>query len=105
MIRVTVVYPREPGKTFDIDYYINKHMELVRRKLNPFGLKNLQVDKSISGMDDGLSPFFAICHLYFDTVEDFEKGFGAATSDLLADLPNYTDVAPVLQLSEIVECK
>ena len=104
MIRVTVLYAREKGKTFDIDYYITKHMPLVRRKLDPYGLKKAQVDKSVGKSDDGLSPYFAITSLYFDSVADFKKGFSAATPDLLKDLPNYTDVAPVVQLSEVVEC-
>src|SRR5437773_10674077 len=30
MIRVSVMYPRTEGDSFDMDYYVNKHMPMVR---------------------------------------------------------------------------
>ena len=33
MIRVSVLYAHEAGKKFDHDYYVNKHMKLVRERL------------------------------------------------------------------------
>jgi len=37
MIRVSVMYPNDGGR-FDMDYYINKHMALVHKLLEPYGL-------------------------------------------------------------------
>ncbi len=30
MIKVTVLYPNEEGKKFDLDYYLNKHLPMVQ---------------------------------------------------------------------------
>ena len=44
MIRASVLYPNEPGKKFDLDYYINKHMVMVRKRLKSHGLVRDEVD-------------------------------------------------------------
>ena len=44
MIKVTVFYPNSNGKTFDMDYYCNKHMLLVGT-LAGDTLKNITVEK------------------------------------------------------------
>ena len=99
MIRVSVLYPREPGKKFDFDYYVNKHMVMVRQKLEPSGLVRTEVDKAA----DENSPFMAAGHLYFKSMEDFNNGFFVHLAEFGADLFNYTDIAPQLQVSEILE--
>ena len=45
MIKVSVYYPNEEGKKFDIDYYTNKHMALVHEKLDSLGLIRGEVEK------------------------------------------------------------
>src|SRR5262249_11372476 len=49
MIRVSVLYPTSEGKKFDVDYYVNKHMKLVRERLTAFGLVRTEVDKGVAG--------------------------------------------------------
>lgn len=44
-----------------------------------------------------------MCHLFFDSVESFQTGFGAQAKTIMADIPNYTDLAPVLQISDVVK--
>jgi len=98
MIRVSVLYPREPGKKFDLDYYVNKHMALVHQKMDSAGLVKAEVDKAA---DENI-PFIAAGHLYFKSMEDFQNGFFPHAADFGADMPNYTDIAPQLQISEIL---
>lgn len=98
MIRVSVLYPREPGKKFDLDYYVNKHMALVHQKMDSAGLVKAEVDKAA----DENTPFIAAGHLYFKSMEDFQNGFFPHAADFGADMPNYTDIAPQLQISEIL---
>jgi uncharacterized protein (TIGR02118 family) len=43
-----------------------------------------------------------LCHFYTDSVEAFQKGFGPHPKEILADIPNYTDLNPVMQISEVV---
>lgn len=94
MIRVSVLYPK--GGKFDFDYYSNKHMQLVHKLIDGYGLVSTEVDKGI-----GDSPYMAIGHLLFNSVEDMEKALQAHDADFAADVVNFTDVQPQFQVSEI----
>ena len=103
MIRVSVLYTNEAGKKFDADYYRNKHMPLVSARLKPAGLLRYEVDRGLAGgAPNAPAPYVGACHLYFNAVEDFQKGMAAHGQELLADIPNYTNIAPTIQISEIV---
>jgi uncharacterized protein (TIGR02118 family) len=103
MIRVTVLYPNESGKKFDHDYYKNKHMTLVAERLKSFGLIRYEVDKGVAGGAPGApAPFVGACHLYFNALGDFQKGIGAHSKEIMGDIPNYTNIQPQIQISEIV---
>lgn len=103
MIRVTVLYPNESGKKFDADYYKNKHMKLCEERLKSFGLLRYEVDKGIAGgAPNAPAPFVGACHFYFNSVEGFQKGMGAHGTEIVADIPNYTNIQPTIQISEIV---
>jgi uncharacterized protein (TIGR02118 family) len=43
-----------------------------------------------------------MCHLYCDSVEAFQGGFGPHAEEILGDIPNYTDLSPIVQISEVV---
>jgi uncharacterized protein (TIGR02118 family) len=95
MIRVSVLYPQ--GGKFDFDYYVNKHMKLVHRLLDPFGLVKSEVDRGVGAM-----PYIAAGHLVFNSAEDMQKGLQAHDPELAADMVNYTDITPQFQVSEII---
>ena len=46
--------------------------------------------------------YVAMCHIYCESVEAFQKGFGPNAKEIMADVANYTDLMPVLQISEVV---
>jgi uncharacterized protein (TIGR02118 family) len=103
MIRITVLYPNESGKKFDHDYYVNKHMKLVRERLGAFGLVRTEVDRGVAGGAPGApAPYVALGHVYFQRVEDFQKGMGQHGSEILADIPHYTNIQPQIQISDII---
>ena len=104
MIRVTVSYPNEQGKKFDWDYFNNTHGPLVQQHLGPLGLVRAEVDKGISASDPSAPPpFVAVVHLIFNTVEEVHEAFKAAGRPVMGDIPNYTDIQPTVQISEISE--
>ena len=37
-----------------------------------------------------------------ESVETFQAGFGPHAKDIKADIPNYTDIASVMQIGEVV---
>jgi uncharacterized protein (TIGR02118 family) len=43
-----------------------------------------------------------MCHFSFDSVESFMAAFVPHAAVLQGDIPNYTDVAPVIQFNEIL---
>ena len=101
MIRISVMYLNEPGKNFDWDYYLNKHLPMVHRLLEPLGLVRSEIDKAA----DSSSPFIAVGHLVFNSMEDCQNSFfsPACGTEIAADVGNYTDAAAQMQISEIVK--
>ena len=103
MIRVTVLYPNGDDASFDMDYYRDNHMKMVAESLGPFGLRKTGIERGIAGMGPGApAPFIASSFLEFDSIADFEKGFEAHGEKILADIPNYTNTEPSVQISEII---
>ncbi|MEJ2010521.1 MAG: EthD family reductase [Acidobacteriota bacterium] len=101
MIKVSVMYPNSPGGRFDMAYYLESHIPMVREKLGG-ALKGVSVDQGIAGDEPGSPPpYLALAHLLFDSMEAFGAAFGPHEKAIGADVPNYTNVQPVLQVSEV----
>jgi len=101
MIKVSVMYPAGKDSTFDVDYYCKTHMPMVQRKVGP-ALKKMAVEQGLAGGAPGSSPtYLAFGHLYFDSVEAFQTAFGPHAESIMADIPNYTNTKPVIQISEV----
>ena len=101
MIRVRFFYPNKPGSRFDADYYITVHMPLAIRLLGPT-LKHVSAEIGISSaMPDQPPPNAAICAFDFESVQAFSEAVMPHYRELQADIPNYTDIEPVVQISEI----
>jgi len=101
MIKVSVLYPNGDGKTFDMDYYCSKHVPMVARLLGD-ALKGVTVEKGLGGGAPGSpAPNVAMGNLYFDTIQAFENSFGPNAETFIADLPNFTNIEPVVQISEV----
>ncbi len=94
MIRLSVFYPQSDGSTFDHDYYRDKHVPLA---VTTWGLDGAEIDRGVDG------PYVAAVHFRFDSMEALTKAMGQpGTADVMADVPNYTNITPVMQTSEIV---
>lgn len=101
MIKVTVPYPNSPGATFDMDYYVKRHMPMVRDKCAP-ACRGIAAEGGLGGGEPGSkAPYIAAGHLTFDSVEAFQKAFGPHAAEILADIPNYTNTQPVIQIAQI----
>jgi uncharacterized protein (TIGR02118 family) len=101
MIRVNVLYPDNPGATFDMDYYLAKHMPMVREKMGA-ALKGMTVDQGVSGGQPGTTAAYrVIATLAFDSVGAFQNAFVPLAAEIQADIPRYTNIAPTIQISEV----
>jgi uncharacterized protein (TIGR02118 family) len=102
VIKVSVMYPNTPGARFDHTYYRDKHMPMVKAKMGA-ACSSYTVDKGLAGGAPGTpATYVGMCHIFADSVESFQAGFGPNAAEILADIPNYTDIAPVMQISEVV---
>ena len=103
MIKVTILYPNGDGKTFDMNYYSKKHMPMVAEVLGD-SLKLLAIDKGIGGRTpDEPVPYLAIGYLYFDTLSAYQNSFGPTAEKIVSDIPNYTNIEPVVLISEVIQ--
>jgi uncharacterized protein (TIGR02118 family) len=101
MIRVSVFYPQTAGTSFDMRYYLEKHMPMVGQKLGA-ACKGMTVEQGLAGGAPGAPPaFVAIAHLTFDSVDAFQKAFGPHADGIMADVPNYTKIEPIIQVSDV----
>jgi uncharacterized protein (TIGR02118 family) len=98
MYKVSVMYPNQPGSKFDVTYYAQKHMRLVRDLLTPEGLVRTEVAKGVAVGQP--APYHCIGTLYFQDLGGYERGIQKHGKVLRADIPNFTDVTPVRLLSE-----
>ena len=102
MIKVSVFYPNSEGARFDMDYYRDRHMPLVQNRIGA-ACKGIAVEQGIAGPTPGSKPaYIAMGHIYFDSVEAFQAAFAAHAAEFMADVPNYTNIQPSIQISEVV---
>jgi uncharacterized protein (TIGR02118 family) len=101
MIMVSVMYPNNEGSTFDMTYYCQTHIPMVRQKLGA-ALKGVVVEQGIGGEEPGSpAPYLALCHLLFESVGAFQTSFAPHAQQFEADTPNYTNTQPTIQISEV----
>jgi len=61
------------------------------------------VVKGLAGSGPGApAPYVASCRIVFNSVEAFQGDFGPNGKEIMADIPNYTDQPPVVQVSDVV---
>lgn len=100
MIKVNVMYPYAEGARFDHAYYRDVHMPLVKARLGS-ACAYYTVDKGLHA--NGSPPrFVAMCAFVCDSLEAYEAAMKPHRAEVVADIANYTDIAPVVQVSEMV---
>lgn len=101
MIKVSIFYPNN-GR-FDTDYYLKTHMPRSIELLSKGkGYRGVSVERGLGGASPGSAPaYVAMCHYLFDSAEDFMAAFMPHAAELQGDMPNYTDIETVIQVSEV----
>lgn len=101
MIEVSIFYPNTEGGRFDMDYYLTTHMPMSNRLLGE-ALRGVTVGLGISGGPPGSKPaYVAIARMLFDSTEAFYAAFMPHVEALQGDIRNYTNVEPVIQISDV----
>lgn len=103
MISLTVLYPKTADSHFDMDYYLNIHTPLVRERLTPVGLTGVDLQAGMAGAaPDSPAVYAMICQLQFTTVEELQAALAVHGPELTGDIPNFTNVQPMMQVSQAV---
>lgn len=102
MIKVNVMYPYTEGVRFDHAYYRDRHMPMMQARLGG-ACAYYTIDKGVAGRAPGSPPVFvAMCAFICDSAEAYEAAIQPHRPEILADIANYTDIVPIVQLSEII---
>ena len=101
MVKVSILYPNKPGSRFDIEYYLNTHIPMANKLLEP-ALKAVQVEIGASGAtSNDTPPFAAIVGFTCESYKAFADAFLPNAAELQSDISNYTDIEPIIQVSDI----
>ena len=106
MIKISFSYPYTENARFDHDYYQQTHMKLVSDRLSPMGLIQYGIETGLSGGAPGTNPIYtATGYIIFNTQQEFQAVMEAHGEEILKDIPNFTDINPVVNVSNISEWK
>jgi uncharacterized protein (TIGR02118 family) len=107
MVKISILYPNEPGSRFDFRYYTEKHMPRSIELLEAHpGFRGVSVERGVGGAVPGSAPaYVAMCHFHFNSADEFLQVFMPNAPELQGDIPNYTDVQPVIQINEVLISK
>lgn len=99
---INVMYENVDDATFDLDYYLNKHMPLVSEKFTRFGLQGWRVVQGV-GTPTGEKPLYSIiATLEFETAQQFKDAVAAEGGPVFGDVPNFSNQSPVVVISNVV---
>ena len=99
-ITVTVSYPNTPGSKFDMDYYLAKHLELVGKCWGDKLISARAIKGIATPNPDTPPPYQVVAILEVESVEVLQDVLEAHGAEIMGDIPNFTDVEPVIQISE-----
>ncbi|CAN5316443.1 EthD family reductase [soil metagenome] len=92
MTTFLVTYPLTDGARFDADYYVAKHMPLVRESWVQYGL----TDAKALIPDQTAPAYAAVAVLDFADGAALDAALASAeASTVFGDVANFTDIAPI----------
>ena len=98
---IAVMYPSGNDTTFDHDYYMKSHMPLVQKLWSPLGLQGATVMRGIAGPDGAAPTYVVITQLTFASMDAFKDAGAKHGGEIFADIPKFTNSAPLLQFNEV----
>jgi uncharacterized protein (TIGR02118 family) len=102
MVVISVLYPKTEESHFDHDYYLQKHIPLVRSRFQPLGLISDVLMRGTSTLDGGPPGFELIGFLTFPSAEQVQTALTAFGKEIIEDIPNFTNVSPLIQMNDLI---
>jgi len=98
MITLIAMYPKTETSTMDVDYYINTHAPMVAGHL---GSSLLRATVTTGADFGGPTPYSLVSMLEIDSMESLGAAFGAHADEIMGDIPNFTNVQPVMYVGSV----
>lgn len=99
MIAYSIFYPYGENTHFDVDYYCHKHLGIIKKY---FGDKCKGILVVEGGQEDEKEPRYScVCHIFFNSKEEFNDIMKKARPELLADVKNYTNITPTSKIYNV----
>ncbi|AOR72821.1 ethyl tert-butyl ether degradation protein EthD [Burkholderia stabilis] len=93
MSTLIVSYPRTEGATFDREYYLSKHGQLVGTAWSKFGLQSAEFLFPSSTRQ----PFVCVAILRFGDQAGIDMALSSGeTREVMSDVKNFTDITPTI---------
>ncbi|MBS1822893.1 MAG: EthD family reductase [Acidobacteria bacterium] len=102
MVIVSVLYPKTADSRFDHDYYLKTHTPLVKSTWTPTGLERVDIFRGVSSLDGAPPAYELIAHLAFTSKDHLDNSLAAGAA-VIADIANFTNVQPVIQVNQPVD--
>ena len=95
MIMISVYFPMCDDVTFEHVYYKNSHVPMC---VDAFSPAKVELERGVDG------PSVASVSFYFESSDAMKAAMSSPKmGDIMGDLANYTNAAPSMQVSEIVD--
>lgn len=103
MFSVSIFYPNTKESLFNLEYYVTQHIPMIEKLLKPMGMEEVLIDEALgTPMPYEPPPYSVVAHLIFNNYEEMEMGMGHCGEKLMKDVPNFTNVKPIVQISKRV---
>lgn len=103
MIKVTALYRWREGATSNHDYYHREHMRIARAALQPLGLVRLESDRVLYPGEPRPGQVVALTNALFCDLKQAQIAAKQAAAELMADIPNYTNIEPESYFAQLNE--
>jgi uncharacterized protein (TIGR02118 family) len=101
MFCISVAYPKKDDGTFDFTYYATKHIPMVVRFLGTNAVR-AEIRKGVASPDGSAASFVCLANIWIKSVEEFQATLAQYGKEIMGDIPNYTNIQPILQVDEVV---
>jgi uncharacterized protein (TIGR02118 family) len=101
MFRLTVAYPAKEDGHFDFEYYTSKHMPMVEKFIGA-DVERIETSRGMAGAGGGAAPYTCIGQIYLKSLDSFGAAMEKHGGEIMGDIPNYTNIEPVVQIEELV---
>ncbi|KAH8800482.1 hypothetical protein F5884DRAFT_891516 [Xylogone sp. PMI_703] len=97
-----ILYPADPDATFDMSYYLEKHMPLMQEKFTKYGLKEWKVINFTTSLD-GSKKYSVGATCMWENGDRIKEAFGSQEgAEVRADLQSFSNKRPLLLMGDFV---